>query len=267
MNMRDYKKPLPRKRAVSNFGSKYSKIIFILIFVLLFFYTLGKVLKLNLNETNTYQRENVQISGNKLTATKTIMQICGFDNKEDDAVAMDPNKISQKIMELDFIKGVSITFRPPRILNITVEERQPVAFVYGRGLNLIDTEGFLMPIPEMNTSWDIPLISGIQENLGTLGGQATAKEVYLALAIVNYLETEHPLLAGLISEINLAADDYVEIYLVHGGAKIRTNKNSFYKELYILKTYLANYYDWYQLKKTEYIDLRFADQIIVKAKV
>jgi cell division septal protein FtsQ len=267
MNIRDYKKPLPRKRTVSNLGSKYSKIIFILIFAILFVYTLGKLLKLNLNGTNTYHRENVQISGNKLTATKTIMQICGFDSNEDVTVEIDPNKISQKIMELDFIKGVSITFRPPRILNITVEERQPVAFVYGRGLNLIDTEGFLMPIPETNTSWDIPLISGIQENLGKLGEQATAKDVYLALAIVNYLETEHPLLAGLVSEINLAADDYVEIYLVHGGAKIRTNKNSFYKELYILKTYLANYYDWHQLRQTEYIDLRFADQIIVKAKV
>ncbi len=267
MNMRDYKKPLPRKRAVSNSGNKYSKAIFILIFVFLFFFTLGKLLKLNLNETNTYHRENVQINGNKLTSTKTILQICGFDNKEDEAVEIDLNQISHKIMELDFIKGVSITFRPPRILNITIEERQPVAFVYGRGLNLIDTEGFLMPIPDMNISWDIPLISGIQENLGKLGEHAVAKNVYLALAIVNYLETEHPLLAGMISEINLAADDYVEIYLVHGGAKIRTNKSSFYKELYILKTYLANYYDWYQLKNTEYIDLRFTDQIIVKAKV
>jgi cell division septal protein FtsQ len=266
MNVKDYKKPLPRKRAAAISAAKYSRIIFILVFVLLFFYTLGKLFKLNLNESSTYHRENVQISGNKLTATKTILQICGFDDN-DTAAEIDPNKISQKIMELDFIKGVSITFRPPRILNITVEERQPVAFIYGRGLNLIDTEGYLMPLPNTSASWDIPLISGIQENLGKLGEQATAKDVYLALAIVNYLETEHPLLSGLISEINLSADDYVEIYLIHGGAKIRTNKNSFYKELYILKTYLANYYDWHQLKETDYIDLRFADQIIVKAKV
>jgi len=265
MNIKDYKKPLPGKRRDSKSGSKYSGVILIVLFVLIFFFALGKLLKLDLNETSTYQRENVQISGNKLVDTKTILQICGFDNK-DDAAEIDPNQISRKIMELDFVKGVSITYRPPRILNITIEERQPVAFVYGRGLNLIDTEGFLMPVPDMNISWDIPLISGIQENLGNLGEQATAKDAYLAIAIVNYLETEHPLLAGLISEINLSADDYVEIYLVHGGARIRTNKTSFYKELYILKTYLANYYDWYQLKKTEYIDLRFADQIIVKEK-
>jgi cell division septal protein FtsQ len=266
MNMKDYRRPLPRKRAVAHSPFKYSKIIFILIFASLFFLTLGKLLKLNLNETNTYHRDNIQISGNKLTSANTVLRICGFNTPENDAVEIDLNQISRKIMELDFIKGVSITHRPPRILNITIEERQPVAFVYGRGLNLIDGEGIIMPVPDLNISWDIPLISGIRENLGKLGESATAKDVYLALEIVNYLETEHPLLAGLISEINLAAEDHVEIFLVHGGAKIRTNKSSFYKELYILKTYLANYYDWYQFKKTDYIDLRFADQIIVKTK-
>ena len=266
MDMRNYNRPLPKSAVKQQSRRKYFTIIFILAFVFFMFYTIGKLLKLNLNDTSTYYRENVEINGNKLVPAKTILQICGFDNNNDTAVEIDMNQVSRKIMELDFIKGVSITFRPPRILNITVEERQPVAFVYGRGLNLIDAQGYLMPVPDKNISWDFPLISGIKENLGNLGEPSKAKDIYLALEIVNYLETEHPLLAGLISEINMSAEKYVEIFLVHGGAKIRTNKDTFYKELYILKTYLANYYDWYQLKKTEYIDLRFADQIIVKTK-
>jgi hypothetical protein len=266
MDMRNYKRTRPKKPVAREMGHRYFTIVFILAVMYLLFFTIGKVFKLNLNGRDIYNRENVQINGNKIVSTKTILQICGFEDTNDSAVEIDINQISRKIMELDFIKGVSITFRPPRILNITVEERQPVAFVYGRGLNLIDLQGYLMPVPDKNISWDFPLISGINENLGKLGEPSTAKEIYLALEIVNYLETEHPLLAGLISEINMSADEYVEIFLVHGGAKIRTNKNSFYKELYILKTYLANYYDWYQLKKTEYIDLRFTDQIIIKTK-
>jgi cell division septal protein FtsQ len=170
-------------------------------------------------------------------------------------------------MELDFIRGVSITFRPPRILNITIEERQPVAFVYGRGLNLIDAQGYLMPVPDLNMTWDVPLISGTYDNLGKLGEQTPSREVFRALEVIDYLENEHPLLAGMVSEINLTQGDYIEIYLIHGGTRIRINKNTFYKELYILKTYLAAYYDWSQLKNTEYIDLRFADQVIVKTKI
>ena len=66
------------------------------------------------------------------------------------------------MMNLKYIKGVSITKRPPRILNITIEEREPIAFIYGKGLNLIDCQGYLMPVPKYAKSWDLPLITGIQ---------------------------------------------------------------------------------------------------------
>jgi len=264
--MIDYKKRMPKRSSPGRFWRKYYKFILILVTMYLIFFITGKFLNLNFSDTNTYYHEDVQINGNKTVSDKTILQICGFNSKNNNAVEIDPNLIAQKIMRLDFIRGVSITFRPPRVLNITIEERQPVAFVYGRGLNLIDAQGYLMPVPDLNISWDIPLISGVNNNLGKLGEPTASKEVYRALEVIDYLENEHPLLAGMISEINMTARDYIEIYLVHGSTRIRVNKSTFYKELYILKTYLANYYDWSQLKHTEYIDLRFADQVIVKTK-
>jgi cell division septal protein FtsQ len=168
---------------------------------------------------------------------------------------------------MHYVQGVSITTRPPRILNITIEERKPVAFIYGRGLNIIDEQGYLMPVPDQNIYWDLPLISGIKQSLGKLGEQSTAADTYLALEIVRYLEFENPLLLALVSEINLEKRNHIELYLTRGGATIRVSRDLFYKELYILKNYLATYIDWVQLKKIEYIDLRFKDQLIVKHKV
>jgi cell division septal protein FtsQ len=266
MEMKDYKKSLVRSPLRLKSGRMYLKYLLIMIAVYLTVFTSGKLIKINPGGTIVYQREDIEITGNKYISNETILQICGFGTKKAGSAEIDLHLVSQKIMELDFIRGVSITSRPPRILNITVEERQPVAFIYGLGLNLIDSEGYLMPVPDLNISWDMPLISGIRQRLGKLGQPATAHDVYLALEIVRYLESEHPLLSGLISEIDMSARDYIQIYLVHGGAKIRTNKGSFDKELYILKTYLANYYDWHMLQQTEYIDLRFADQIIIKTR-
>jgi len=115
--------------------------------------------------------------------------------------------------------------------------------------------------------WDLPLISGIKQKLGKLGEMSVAADTYLALEIVTYLELENPLLLALISEINLNKSNYIELFLTKGGATIRISRNSFYKELYILKNYLANYIDWAQLHMIEYIDLRFKDQLVVKSKV
>jgi cell division septal protein FtsQ len=169
-------------------------------------------------------------------------------------------------MDLKYIKGISITRRPPRILNITVEEYDPVAFIYGKGLNLIDGDGFLIPIPESKIIWDLPFICGIKQGLGRLGHQTTAADAYLALELVRYLEDENPLLASMVSEISLSNSRTIELHLIKGGTKIRVNRESFYKELFVLKNYIANYLDWGQLAKIDYIDLRFKNQLIVKAK-
>jgi hypothetical protein len=59
---------------------------------------------------------------------------------------------------------------------------------------------------------------------------------------------------------------WIELHLIKGGTKIRISRESFYKELFILNNYIANYLDWRQFSKIEYIDLRFENQLVVKAK-
>jgi cell division septal protein FtsQ len=152
------------------------------------------------------------------------------------------------------------------MLNITVEEYEPVAFIYGKGLNLIDSEGYLIPVPDNTILWDLPIISGIKESLGNLGKKSKVADVYLALEIVRYLEDENPLLANLVSEINIVNKKSIELYLIKGGTKIRISQESFYKELFVLKNYIANYLDWVEMAKIDYIDLRFENQLIVKTK-
>jgi cell division septal protein FtsQ len=213
-----------------------------------------------------FKSSDIEIVGNHLISTSKILELCGFTGKKDTEININIDSLASRLMTLKYSKGISITRRPPRILNITVEEFEPVAFIYGKGLNLIDGDGTLIPVPQSGILWDLPLISGIDESLGRLGQKSKAAEAYLALEIVRYLEDENPLLSGLVSEINLSDKKSVGIYLVKGGTKIKVNRDSFYKELYILKNYIANYLDWGQMAKIEYIDLRFENQLIVKPK-
>ena len=256
----------PKNNSKEKFWTGSGTFFLVLIISYLLFYAGSKVLKLSAQRSDVYSRTDVEIVGNQLVSDQDILHVCGFTKKENEEIPLHIDSLAAKLMRLRYIKGISITRRPPRVLNITVDEYDPIAFIYGRGLNLIDGEGYLIPVPSSDVVWDLPFISGINQPLGRLGEQSKAPETYLALAIVHYLEEENPLLAGMISEINMSDKKSISLYLIKGGAKIRLSRESFYKELYVLKNYIANYLDWRELAKIDYIDLRFKNQLILKQK-
>ena len=248
------------------FWSGSGKFFLFIILVYLAFYSVNYIFEIAAVRSDYYQRSDIEINGNRMISDAQILKICGFYSNKDTERRINIDSVASVIMKLRYVKGISITKRPPQILNITIDEYEPVAFIYGRGLNLIDAEGYLIPLPNADIVWDLPHISGITEKLGTLGKRTTASDAYIALEIVRYLEDENPLLAGLVSEINLSSKKDIELYLIKGGTKIRISRELFYKELYVLKNYIANYLDWRQLTNIEYIDLRFENQLIIKPK-
>jgi cell division septal protein FtsQ len=256
-----------RNKKKEKFYRGSGKFFLVVILVYLAIYGGNKIVQQSNERSDYYKKSDVEIVGNQMVSSEKILEICGFPPEKDKKLKIHIDDVAAKLMEYKYIKGISVTKRPPQILNITIEEYTPVAFIYGRGLNLIDGEGVLIPIPDAKITWDLPFISGLREGLGKLGSKTVAGDAYLALAVVKYLEEENPLLASMISEIDLSNRRIIELHLIKGGAKIRVNRDSFYKELFVLKNYIANYLDWGQLAKIEYIDLRFENQLIIKPKV
>ncbi len=235
----------------------------LLLFYLLYF-AVNKIVETEKNKSFVYKRSEIEVTGTNIISETKVLNICGYLKKSEEAIEINPERTAQDLMSLPYIKGVSIKDRPPRKLSIIIEERRPIAFIYGLGLNLIDEEGFLMPVPNDDMIWDLPLITGIKQSLGKLGQATTAKSVYQALNLISYLEIENSLLLDFISEINMKHTSYIELHLIKGGTTIRLGKNTFKKELFVLKNYLVNYVDWNQLQKIEYIDLRFNNQMVIK---
>jgi cell division protein FtsQ len=257
---------MPKQKSKrSRFFSGTGKFALALITFYLLYFAVNKIIDAQHGGENNYSRSEIEISGNSLVPEHTILQICGYSHDtEDKPIKIDPDDVARKLMGLYYVRGVSITRRLPRKLNITIEERTPVAFIYGRGLNLIDQPGYLMPVPETGKPWDLPVITGITEKLGELGKPSTAGETYIALEILKYLETVNPLLYAMVSQIDMSKEKYISLYLIKGGTAIKIGRVTYQKELYVLKNYLINYVDWVDLDDIEYIDLRFQDQLIVK---
>jgi len=233
-----------RKRRKEKFWSGSGKFFLAVILIYLAFYGGNEIYQLSNERSDSYKKSDIEIVGNRMVSTNKILQTCGFSLKKDTEIKINIDEVAERLMEFNHIKGISITRRPPKILNITVEEFNPVVFIYGRGLNLIDEEGILISIPDSKIIWDLPFISGLKEGLGRLGSKTVAGDAYLALELVRYLEDENPLLASMISEIDLSKSKIIELHLIKGGAKIRVNRKTFYKELFVLKNYIVNYLDW-----------------------
>jgi cell division septal protein FtsQ len=253
-----------RKKKSDKFLSGSGKFLIGLVVFYLLYFAVTKIVETEQNKSYIYARNEIEVTGNRIISDTKILNMCGFLKNTKGKIEIDPERIAQDLMSLAYIKGVSIKDRPPRMLSISIEERRPVAFVYGLGLNLIDADGFLMPIPNNDIVWDLPLITGIKPSLGKLGQETSAAPVYRALNLITYLEQENPLLLEFISEISMENENYFEIHLIKGGTKIRINLETFRKELFVLKNYLVNYADWKQLRNIEYIDLRFQNQLVIK---
>jgi cell division septal protein FtsQ len=253
------------RRKKERFWAGSGKFFILLIFAYLALMGIKRIYNSGGKVSGKYAIEDIQIVNNRIMTAVQILHLCGND-EDRDSVVIDYNQLAKKILQLTYVKGVSITRRPPNLLNITIEERKPLSFIYGKGLNLIDEEGYLMPVPIAGCVYDLPIITGVRSSLGKLGEKTVIPDVYFVLTMLNHLREENIIVLDMISEINLSAKDYITLYLIKGGVPVRVNKETYRKELYILKNYLANHVDWRLLKKFEYIDLRFENQLIIKPR-
>lgn len=255
-----------RKSKKERFWSGSGKFFLVLIVLYALILGINEIVGLGQDKMENFTAEIIEITGNEILSSDHIKELCNYDFANTNAKDTDLKKIAESLLKSDFIKGVSVTKRLPRTLNITVDERKPIAFIYGRGLNLIDEEGFLMPIPKIKKSWDLPFISGISESLGKLGEKTISKQAFKAVTLVSHLQYNDNLMLGLISEINMDNNRFFELIMIKGGAKIKINRNDYEKELYVVQNYIKSYLDWDDLTQIDYIDLRFKDQLIVKKK-
>lgn len=251
-----------RRSKKEKFWTGSGKFFLILIFLYTIIIGINEIFSLGQDQMEKFKAENIEVSGNEILSSDKIKLLSNHDFKNE----IDEEKIAESLLQSEFIKGVSVTKRLPRTLNITIEERKPVAFIHGRGLNLIDSDGFLMPLPKINKSWDLPFISGISESLGKRGSKTISKKANEALDLISHLENKNNLILGLISEINMSDNRFFELIMIKGGAKIRINRIDYEKEIYVLQNYFKRYLNWADLDKIDYIDLRFKDQLIVKKR-
>ena len=213
----------------------------------------------------SFELNNIVIEGNDILSRKDVLRICGL-KKNEKLLKISPKEVVKKLLKSPYVKSASAVRSLPATLHIDVTERKAVAFIYGRGLNLIDDEGVLLPVPKSNKRWNLPFITHSGASIGRLGQQTPLSEVRKAVQVLIYMDVLKSSLSDLVSEISIKKNNEIRLRLIKGGSQVRINYENYQDKLFLLSEYVQNYQNWNNFASIEYIDLRFDKQLIVKEK-
>ncbi len=218
------------------------------------------------NRVSSFRLRNIKIHGNSALSKEDILTLCGVKPGEK-YVQIKPSLLAQKLTRSPFVKAASVVYSLPATLHITVDERKPIAFVYDGTLRLIDGEGVLLPIPATSSHvWNLPVISGFKGPAGATGKAVTNRQILKAVEVLQYVRFIKSPLWPLIASVEAGQKNSMYLSLIKGGAKVHFDTQNYQEELYVLTQYIQNYLDWKELARIDYIDLRFANRVIIKNK-
>ncbi len=215
---------------------------------------------------STFKLVDIEIQGNHILSRVDVLELCGLKQGQMELLQLRPKKVVSQLLRSPYIKAASAVRSLPATLRIVISERKPVAFIYGKGLNLIDAEGVLMPVPRTNRRWDLPLITGIKGPLGTLGEQTRSARAVLAAQIIAFTGKMASPLNEIIAAVDMSHPNELRLRLIRGGALVKLDLKKYRQNLFVLTQYFNTYLDWNKLATIDYFDVRFKNQLIIKEK-
>ncbi len=210
-----------------------------------------------------FELEDIQFRGNHVLGDEELLKRLGFVDEETRLLEIKPKQVEERLKDLPYVRTVHAVHSLPSTLRIVLHEREPLAFLLGRGLNLVDDEGFILPVPQKSLHWDLPVICGINENLGVQGAYTVSQEVQKAVKIAAYVRLMPLPLPELVSEIDMSERGFVQLLLKNGKTRIRVERKAYQEQLFKAALYLQEYMDYKTIDKIKYVDVRFAGQVVI----
>ena len=216
-------------------------------------------------QSDYFQLQQVDLSGATDEVREEALALGGL--KTDDPVNLiqiQPSRMADRIQDHPKIKSASVQKIYPNQLKIVVEERQPVAIVASRELYLIDADRIVLAqlVPGELAEYKLPFISGIQTAEITLGSEIDKPGLNDVLETIAYLSDVDAEFAGQFSEFALNENREI-VALLLDGLEVRFGRHHPLAKMPELELFIKRHQD---LRKFEYVDLRFSNQIVYLPK-
>ena len=159
-------------------------------------------------------------------------------------------------------KAVAISRKPPDVISVRIEYKQPIAFLKtNRMLVPISKDGVVLP-PEAAVKGTLPVLSGIdfQRPMGKVGSICPDNRLPFAIEFLALAQSHWSIKGHRINTVDLSNTRDVSIFLENDIEIKMGDGSGMKKKLTTLKNILSQ--PKFDLGKIKYIDLRFSEIVI-----
>jgi cell division protein FtsQ len=209
-----------------------------------------------------FQVQKIVLKGNDLLSDETILAFAQIESRCN-IFRIEMSGVRRRIGEEHFVRKVDVKRRLPSQVIISIEERKPVAVVEKMS-GMIDEDGVFLPLLTHERVSSLPVISGCDAEEGNYGEPLHSEPMRWAVSFLKEIAALGPKAPLEISEIGLDDVHHPLMYVRNWRVPIKIGKSGYRAQLISLPVVLADI----ERKgiEAEYIDIRYADQIIVKPK-
>lgn len=205
---------------------------------------------------------HVEIAGLSQLSDAEVRAAAGIEAGQN-LFRLDPEAVALRLQRLPRVRRVDVIRSLPNRVTLLVEERRPFALaVSGGRLYWLDEEGTVLG-PELRAvTPELPVLTGFGRS-GSGDGTPSAERSRAAVALLRTLLRTAGSLAETVSEIDAGRPDGPVLYTVD-GIEVRLGPEAWEERLGRLEGVLAQLQA--EGEAVESIDLRFRDQVVMKAK-
>lgn len=232
-----------------------------LVVMISIFYGFFRFARYMITESQMFQLQNIEVEGSNFIKQKEIIRLAGVQQGVK-LFQISKESIAERLLRNPYLKGVSVGRSIPSTLIISIQERQPMAYLVDKKIYMVDPTGkILLKKPKMQFQ-DLPLITGIP--VGQL--LKNREPLYEALQLIRKIQGVDGTLFQFISEIHLSKNKPPRLYLIRGSAQVHLGREQIHQRIYTLCELIKRTEILNQLKDIKIIDLTYNNRVVVSRK-
>ena len=208
----------------------------------------------------------VTVEGNVIVDANEILQLA---HVKEGALMYDLDlaEIQKNVSSNFFVRDAVVERDLPSTIRVTVIERSPITMVNHGNILYLDEEGVVLPHSISKETFDLPILSGLPAGVPfKVGSTVENRDVQESLRILVASKTVSSELYHLISEIRLRNGGDIVLYSAERGVPIIFGHGDVASKMVRLETFWNEVVRERGAQHLQYVDLRFADQIVVRWK-
>jgi len=227
-------------------------------------------LSVGLTAFSNYWKSNLRVKeiiveGTRVVEKNEITQISQVKNGTL-LYDVDLTQVQRNVLSHLYVKEASVERNIPSSIKISVVERQPLTLVNANEIRYLDEDGVVLPHSISKAVFDLPVLSGIPADVSLkLGSRIEQVDVQEALAVLWLAKLSSKELYHMISEVQIRQGDMV-LYSAEWGIPILFGRGEIPNKLARLEAFWDEVVKDQGAQNLQYIDVRYADQIIVRWK-